>query len=98
MSGSDQDKLVGVSSDKDYTALYILVGVVLAIVLYFLVKCLYCLGPKNTHYPDCTGKVVVITGSNTGLGFIAACEIAKLKPTKLILACRDETRGKRAVD
>ena len=72
----------------------ILIGIV---GLHFFIKCACCLGVKNKHWPDCSGKVIVITGANTGVGFISACEIAKLNPKKLILACRDPIRGNIAV-
>ena len=32
----------------------------------------YFNGPTNTHNPTQSGKVIVITGANTGLGFVAA--------------------------
>ena len=47
---------------------------------------------------DLSGKVVMITGSNAGLGFEAAKHFASMNPEKLILACRSETRGQKAVD
>ena len=42
---------------------------------------------------DLSGKTIVITGANTGLGYICAEEMAKLNAEKIILACRNETRG-----
>jgi len=44
-----------------------------------------------------SGKIVVITGSNTGLGKQTAAELAKLGAT-VIIACRDALRGKSAVE
>eukprot|EP00227_Mantoniella_beaufortii_P016875 CAMPEP_0197591730 /NCGR_PEP_ID=MMETSP1326-20131121/13881_1 /TAXON_ID=1155430 /ORGANISM="Genus nov. species nov., Strain RCC2288" /LENGTH=360 /DNA_ID=CAMNT_0043157277 /DNA_START=156 /DNA_END=1235 /DNA_ORIENTATION=- len=41
-------------------------------------------------------KVVVITGANTGLGFIAAREIAATPGYKVVMACRDLARGEAA--
>ena len=58
----------------------------------------YFNGGVNRHSPSQTGKIIVITGANTGLGFVAAEELAKLGPSKLILACRDKSRGQAAVD
>ena len=57
----------------------------------------YFNGSTNKHYPSQAGKTILITGSNTGLGYVAAEELAKLGPAKIILACRDEGRGQAAV-
>ncbi|KAJ9088627.1 Dehydrogenase/reductase SDR member 12 [Entomophthora muscae] len=46
---------------------------------------------------DMTGKTVVITGANSGLGYATATEIAKKGATVCIL-CRNEARGKQALD
>lgn len=45
--------------------------------------------------PDQTGKVVVITGGNSGLGFETARAFAQ-KGADLVLACRSESRGEAA--
>ena len=45
---------------------------------------------------DPTGKTVVIIGANT-IGFEAAAHFARMRPAKLILACRSESRGRAAV-
>lgn len=47
---------------------------------------------------DLTGKIVVVTGSNTGLGFDAAKHFATMNPKKLILAVRNEKKGEEAKD
>ena len=47
---------------------------------------------------DLSGKIVVVTGSNTGLGFEAAKHFASMNPEKLILACRNEAKGTKAVE
>ncbi|KZV80750.1 NAD(P)-binding protein [Exidia glandulosa HHB12029] len=44
-----------------------------------------------------TGKTVIITGANTGLGFEAAKHFAGMYPGRLILACRSKERGEAAV-
>lgn len=48
---------------------------------------------KSTKQMD--GKVVIVTGANSGIGFETALELAKRKAT-VILACRSMERGKRA--
>ena len=46
---------------------------------------------------DLTGKVVLITGANVGLGFEAAKHFASMNPERLIIACRSEAKGNQAI-
>ncbi|MGW8317485.1 MAG: oxidoreductase [Bacteroidales bacterium] len=46
--------------------------------------------------PDLTGKVVIVTGGNTGIGFQAASQMAG-KGAETILACRNETKARSAL-
>ncbi|KAI0019597.1 short-chain dehydrogenase [Xylariomycetidae sp. FL0641] len=50
-------------------------------------------------YPedDCTGKVVVVTGANVGLGLETARHFVRLNAAKVILGCRDTEKGEAAV-
>ena len=48
------------------------------------------------NIPDLTGKVAVITGANSGLGFEAA-KILAAKGAHIVLAVRDVEKGKQAV-
>ena len=45
---------------------------------------------------DLTGQIIVVTGSNTGLGLESARHFARLHPKKLILAVRNLEKGKHA--
>ncbi|KAF5325729.1 hypothetical protein D9611_000467 [Ephemerocybe angulata] len=47
---------------------------------------------------DLTGQTVVVTGSNTGLGFQAAKHFARMGPGKLILAVRSQQKGDAAAE
>ncbi|KAF8903502.1 short-chain dehydrogenase [Gymnopilus junonius] len=47
---------------------------------------------------DLTGKTVIITGANVGLGFEAAKHFARMNPEKLILACRNKAKGEAALN
>ena len=47
--------------------------------------------------PDLTGKVAIVTGANSGIGFEAARELAR-KGVATVLACRSVERGQRALD
>eukprot|EP00026_Physarum_polycephalum_P011688 Phypoly_transcript_11929.p1 GENE.Phypoly_transcript_11929~~Phypoly_transcript_11929.p1 ORF type:complete len:385 (+),score=63.88 Phypoly_transcript_11929:127-1155(+) len=47
---------------------------------------------------DLSGKVVIVTGANVGIGFETAKSIASMKPQKLILACRNAEKAQAAVD
>jgi len=48
------------------------------------------------YWRDLTGQTVIITGSNTGLGFEAAKHLATMRPEHLILACRDTVKAEKA--
>ncbi|KAL0948998.1 hypothetical protein HGRIS_009097 [Hohenbuehelia grisea] len=46
---------------------------------------------------DLTGKTVLIVGASTGIGLEAARHFSRMNPSRLILACRSEQRGKAAI-
>lgn len=50
------------------------------------------------EYPttDCSGKTVIVTGSNIGIGLEAARHFVRLNAEKVILACRDAAKGNEA--
>ena len=51
----------------------------------------------SENIPDQKGKIVVITGSSSGLGFETAKELAKKNAT-VIVAVRNEVKGNSAVE
>eukprot|EP00471_Norrisiella_sphaerica_P000353 CAMPEP_0184488404 /NCGR_PEP_ID=MMETSP0113_2-20130426/11699_1 /TAXON_ID=91329 /ORGANISM="Norrisiella sphaerica, Strain BC52" /LENGTH=361 /DNA_ID=CAMNT_0026871141 /DNA_START=134 /DNA_END=1219 /DNA_ORIENTATION=+ len=57
---------------------------------YFLVR-----GPRFED-TKMSGKVVIVTGSNTGIGFQTALQIAKMGAT-VIMGCRTAAKAKKAV-
>lgn len=54
------------------------------------------MGFRETDLTDQTGKNIIITGANTGLGFETARALA-LKGANVTLACRDQTKADAAV-
>ncbi|KAK0186869.1 hypothetical protein F5146DRAFT_935933 [Armillaria mellea] len=46
---------------------------------------------------DLTGKTIVVIGANIGLGFEASKHFARMNPERLVLACRNEEKGKDAL-
>ena len=47
--------------------------------------------------PDLSGRVIIITGANSGIGYEAALALAKRK-AEITLACRNEEKARAAVD
>ncbi|THV00238.1 short-chain dehydrogenase [Dendrothele bispora CBS 962.96] len=45
---------------------------------------------------DLTGKTVIVTGANVGIGFEAAKHFARMNPEKLIIVCRSKEKGDEA--
>ncbi|KAG8927033.1 hypothetical protein FRC00_002360 [Tulasnella sp. 408] len=51
----------------------------------------------GSDIPDLQGKVILVTGANSGIGFKTA-EVLASKGAKVYLGARDESRGKAATD
>lgn len=50
------------------------------------------------QYPttECTGKTIIVTGANIGLGFEAVRHYVRLNASKVIIACRSLEKGEAA--
>ena len=50
---------------------------------------------NSNDIPDQTGRISLVTGANSGLGFHTAMDLAA-KGSRVLMACRSEARGERA--
>jgi NAD(P)-dependent dehydrogenase (short-subunit alcohol dehydrogenase family) len=57
-----------------------------------------CAMPRWTasDIPDQSGRVAVVTGANSGLGYVTSLELAR-HGARVVLGCRSDVRGKEAV-
>ncbi|CZT16998.1 related to enoyl-CoA hydratase/isomerase [Ramularia collo-cygni] len=60
----------------------------------FLYRQLFTTPPTPTK--DCTGKTIIVTGANVGLGKEAARHFVQLNAQKVIIACRSIEKGESA--
>src|ERR1700675_3537357 len=57
--------------------------------------------PKNNRWtaddmPDLSGKTIIVTGGNSGIGYEAAKQLAR-KGARVVLACRDMVKARAAI-
>ena len=64
--------------------------------LYYLIRVCLVNGVACKSKKRLDGKTVIITGGNTGIGYETALELAH-RGARIIIACRDKTRGENAV-
>jgi len=70
--------------------IWIFIAFAILILLLITIRCI-ANGPKSPLNPDMTGKIIIVTGSNTGIGKIAALELLK-RGAIVIFASRDENK------
>lgn len=68
-----------------------MIGITAGVISIYLMR-RFIQGGKNIYKPSMESKVIIVTGSNSGIGYETALTLAKLGGT-VVLACRDSERG-----
>ena len=76
--------------------IWIIIAFATFILLLILIRCI-ANGPRTYLSRDMTGKVIIVTGSNTGIGKVTALELLS-RGAKVIFASRDETKTQAVID
>jgi retinol dehydrogenase-12 len=74
----------------------IIIAFAIIALLIILIRCIVN-GPKTKLNADMTGKIVIVTGSNTGIGKITALELLR-HGAKVIFASRDEAKTQAVIN
>lgn len=91
-SDNDGDKTVNLAA---YLAPMIIIPLV-SIYSIYRTRILFIQGPVP-KFQDMNGKVIIVTGSNTGIGKETAKQLLAMGAT-VIMACRSEQRARKAMD
>jgi len=62
-----------------------------SVLIFFILLKKFLNGSKNKYFPNLKDKIIIITGSNAGIGKATAEELYKLG-ANLILACRSKEK------
>lgn len=74
-----------------------LISTLIILVFTFTLIKWYCTGTKCNSKISLTGKVAIVTGANTGIGFATALDFAR-RDARVILACRDLKKAEKAAE
>ena len=74
--------------------LYLFIG----LFVFALALRIWAKGGMNIHPGNVRGKVIIVTGANTGIGYECVLEFAKGDPKTIILACRSKDRAMEAIN
>jgi len=79
-----------------HVIIWIIIALAIFILLLIILRCITN-RPKTYLKPDMTGKVIIVTGSNSGIGKVAALTLLS-RGARVIFASRDESKTQAVID